>query len=453
MVPAARELRGRGSSPPASERSAHAAAAGNRNHERGASPASLHVDAGGIDGPPDLPARGLEQGVQLLDRDFRPQRLTHVRHPRLQPGAPKTLRSRPRDQRQLDREPALGGCAPNDRAKEGRQYRRAEVDAHALAHVCRRASDVVAGSAEQRSDVVDREVGCDELRPVGVDLQSREPCPLIGLGVGVVELEPLDVRLRVAEAAAVVARADDHELTDAAGDRVDHEMIKESGPRLEVAGHVGPAHIDPAGHVLLEPLILLRPPVRRQHARERGALSCYAAGGDRGFAGPDRLLASQASRPLWATGFEQTPRIAPGGSPDKRGTPRSLGQRPLRTQRRSLDVAAAGTGEDPRTPVALRRAASRTTPAIPLATEIAAITPRASRYASSVAVELRGEPRIAISTATPTASPICRNMLTTAEPVANEWAGSDEVPVAIIVGSVNPTPTPVSSIPPSICVT
>jgi hypothetical protein len=41
-------------------------------------------------------------------------------------------------------------------------------------------------------------------------------------------------------------------------------------------------------------------------------------------------------------------------------------------------------------------------------------------------------------------------MFTTAEPVANEWGGSDAVPVAMILGNVSPTPTPVRIIPPSI---
>jgi len=41
-------------------------------------------------------------------------------------------------------------------------------------------------------------------------------------------------------------------------------------------------------------------------------------------------------------------------------------------------------------------------------------------------------------------------MLTTAEPVANDAGGNDDAPVAMNVGSVRPTPIPVSSIPPSI---
>lgn len=60
-----------------------------------------------------------------------------------------------------------------------------------------------------------------------------------------------------------------------------------------------------------------------------------------------------------------------------------------------------------------------------------------------------GVPRTTTSTATPTASPICRIMLITPDPVAKECGGSDPAAVAISVGRVSPTPVPVSSIPPS----
>ena len=40
-------------------------------------------------------------------------------------------------------------------------------------------------------------------------------------------------------------------------------------------------------------------------------------------------------------------------------------------------------------------------------------------------------------------------MFMTAEPVANEVGGSEADAVAIMVGSVSPTPTPVRIIPPS----
>ena len=58
-----------------------------------------------------------------------------------------------------------------------------------------------------------------------------------------------------------------------------------------------------------------------------------------------------------------------------------------------------------------------------------------------------------MNSATPTARPTWRSMLTTAEPVANELGGSDAAPVAMNVGSVRPTPMPVSIMPPSISVT
>src|SRR6266851_9544429 len=57
-------------------------------------------------------------------------------------------------------------------------------------------------------------------------------------------------------------------------------------------------------------------------------------------------------------------------------------------------------------------------------------------------------PSTATRMATPRARPVCRIMLITADPVANDGGGSDAEAVAISVGSVRPTPMPVVSMPP-----
>ena len=49
---------------------------------------------------------------------------------------------------------------------------------------------------------------------------------------------------------------------------------------------------------------------------------------------------------------------------------------------------------------------------------------------------------MATKMATPTAKPIWRTMLITPDPVANDEAGSADVPTPISVGSVSPTPMP-----------
>ena len=55
--------------------------------------------------------------------------------------------------------------------------------------------------------------------------------------------------------------------------------------------------------------------------------------------------------------------------------------------------------------------------------------------------------QMATRIATPSAKPVWRMMLTTAEPVANDRGGSSEDAVAINVGNVRPTPTPVRTMP------
>src|SRR5258708_6193904 len=54
---------------------------------------------------------------------------------------------------------------------------------------------------------------------------------------------------------------------------------------------------------------------------------------------------------------------------------------------------------------------------------------------------------MATSRATPIAIPVWRIMLIAPEPVANDEGGSDDVLTPIKVGSANPTPRPIGSMP------
>src|SRR3954465_1271894 len=71
-----------------------------------------------------------------------------------------------------------------------------------------------------------------------------------------------------------------------------------------------------------------------------------------------------------------------------------------------------------------------------------AMTHQARRNAAMYASAEPGDPTMATKMATPTAKPIWRTMLITPEPVANDDAGSADVPTPISVGSVSPTPMP-----------
>jgi len=73
---------------------------------------------------------------------------------------------------------------------------------------------------------------------------------------------------------------------------------------------------------------------------------------------------------------------------------------------------------------------------------ITAMTHQARRNAAMYASAEPGDPTMATKMATPTAKPIWRTMLITPDPVANDDAGSAEVPTPISVGNVSPTPMP-----------
>ena len=109
----------------------------------------------------------------------------------------------------------------------------------------------------------------------------------------------------------------------------------------------------------------------------------------------------------------------------------------------SLSAPGRGTG------VAAGRGRSRSSVGASPARARAAATHQPRWNAARAASGVPGVPSTITSTATPTASPIWRIMLTTADPVAKECGGSDPAAVAISVGRVSPTPVPVSSIPPS----
>lgn len=83
------------------------------------------------------------------------------------------------------------------------------------------------------------------------------------------------------------------------------------------------------------------------------------------------------------------------------------------------------------------------------AKDSAAVNHQACRNTESVGTCPAPVPSTATRRATPRAIPIWRTMLITAEPVANDGGGSEADAVAIIVGSVSPTPMPVRIMPPS----
>ena len=109
----------------------------------------------------------------------------------------------------------------------------------------------------------------------------------------------------------------------------------------------------------------------------------------------------------------------------------------------SLSASGRGAG------AAAGRGRSRSSVGIRPARARAAATHQPRWNAARAAAGVAGVPSTTTSTATPTASPIWRIMLTTADPVAKECGGSEPAAVAISVGRVSPTPVPVSSIPPS----
>src|SRR5262249_36574063 len=68
----------------------------------------------------------------------------------------------------------------------------------------------------------------------------------------------------------------------------------------------------------------------------------------------------------------------------------------------------------------------------------------------NAAGEVPASPILAIRTGTATAIPVGLIRLPTAEPVANAWGGSDPAATPIRVGTVRPTPPPISRSPPSV---
>jgi hypothetical protein len=75
----------------------------------------------------------------------------------------------------------------------------------------------------------------------------------------------------------------------------------------------------------------------------------------------------------------------------------------------------------------------------------AAVHSQTWRNAVTAAADVAGVPRMVTNSATPSAEATCRPMLTRADPVPNRAAGSAVVLALISVGSVSPTPMPVSS--------
>src|SRR3954447_6934795 len=86
-------------------------------------------------------------------------------------------------------------------------------------------------------------------------------------------------------------------------------------------------------------------------------------------------------------------------------------------------------------------------------TATAAMTHQASWKAACTSANPRGAPSTATSSETPRTKPICRDIVTTADPVADLAGGRSAVAADMIVGRAKPTPMPPMSQPGSIAVT
>jgi hypothetical protein len=105
----------------------------------------------------------------------------------------------------------------------------------------------------------------------GVDLQSIQPPAFVGLGGGMVDLEPPNPGLGVTQRAAVVAGADGGHLLDSSPQPVDHGPIKERRAAAEVVRHAlagGELRLRRTGHVLGQPLVRRRVPERGRQPLE-----------------------------------------------------------------------------------------------------------------------------------------------------------------------------------------
>ena len=87
-------------------------------------------------------------------------------------------------------------------------------------------------------------------------------------------------------------------------------------------------------------------------------------------------------------------------------------------------------------------------PSIHSVAPVPAAAPIISHHAPWKSATVGGpDPSSATSTATPSAEPICRPMVTTAMPVENRAGGSEAAPAPVRVGSSSPTPMPLTSMP------
>jgi hypothetical protein len=166
--------------------------------------------------------------------ELRPGGLAELGHPL--PEAAARLRARGGDgdaDRQLaavGRDLAKGGGNPLD-------DRALQVDGDALEQEQGRAGRVQARRQQRFRDRIGGEVGRDEADMPAFEVEPGNALDLVRLGGRVVELEPADARLGVAEGAAVVAGAADHDLPDAPAEGVHHRVVEEGRPRPQVLVH------------------------------------------------------------------------------------------------------------------------------------------------------------------------------------------------------------------------
>ena len=139
----------------------------------------------------------------------------------------------------------------------------------------RRAGGVEPRREQRLGDRVGGEVGRDEAELRGRQAQSGDPFALVLLGRRVVDLEPADPGLGVAEGAAVVARTADHHLRDAAVERGHYDPVEEGGPPPEVLVHAAALRREAVRNVPGEGFIGVRVAVRCG-----GPLVVQAARGD-----------------------------------------------------------------------------------------------------------------------------------------------------------------------------
>ncbi|MEZ5179880.1 MAG: hypothetical protein R2746_16805 [Acidimicrobiales bacterium] len=132
-----------------------------------------------------------------------------------------------------------------------------EVVDHALPQHQRLGGGVEARGGEAAGEAaVGGEVHGDEAHVGVVDAELAEHPALVGLGVGVVHLEPSHARVSVPQGPAVVAGPEVHDLGGAPPEGGDDDPIEERRPGVQVAAHARVAiHLEAVGNGGREPVV------------------------------------------------------------------------------------------------------------------------------------------------------------------------------------------------------